>query len=379
MFPPFFLGLKFYFCSEILRGSEVFFPGEFTDRRASGPFNHRGDEYEFNGINILDYYPDFKQPVYPLSLDNICHVTHLEEAQSIASSGFKFKAFPKRWSSGYSYEKIPCQCNKFLPALPNAAGPQALPGSYSWWSVIPQNPEPPSIEWEPVERGFETFSITDADPSQLFLSDQSIYGTVKFQASFEYVVASYRRKFGGAEVCYKMAGTLRYKHEVCYIIVVCAKTNGIDPLPAMPDLDDLPPIKHPYKTINCEHQHQQHYPIHTTWDHYVVAFHFPKNSGFFRLSSCSLTISKTMHSRCLKDMRMCGTCQNGEFTLEQELKPYCLDLVFKENDEEGGEEEELEKEAEGEEEGELSEDDNDVLDMLMSKYNCIDSLIGCHS
>ena len=113
------------------------------------------------------------------------------------------------------------------------ARPQTFPGYYSWWSVEPEEEPPPPMEGGEMpsinfQQQKDNFSVMTSGyiKSDLFKTDRSAFGSIKFSVDFELAVKSCVNSFanvthGSLKACYKKAGTFCYKHKVCYIIIVC--------------------------------------------------------------------------------------------------------------------------------------------------------------
>ena len=161
--------------------------------------------------------------------------------------------------------------------------PQFLSGYFSWWSIDSTEIPPP--------RGL-------LSPSRQF-SRESNYGKIKFSIKFDQIEKSYIKSYTFSDsdqhkILYKRGGTLRYKKEVCYVIIVCIEINGKDPFPELPTnmttkSTDTFLIKRPSSNSD-------------SWDTYAFAFHFPTNKTFF-LDPQDVNISAVKHPICLKTIR----------------------------------------------------------------------------
>ena len=137
----------------------------------------------------------------------------------------------------------------------------------------------------------EKYKVTTT-PSDIFQNKSSL-GTVKISVGFGELIYSYVDTIAQGrpkEIFYKMAGTFRYPYETCYIIVVCVGLYGEDPLPNLPNLPNcyMPPaicvnIMQPFQEIKGKGIKKTH----TSWDHYVLALHFPANQFTTKFSLIS--------------------------------------------------------------------------------------------
>ena len=120
-------------------------------------------------------------------------------------------------------------------------------------------------------------------------------------------------------------GTLRYKHEICYVVIVCAEghlTEGAD--------DDYPVIDYatnPVIPANIQYEDnagrivsvgewsvtirngittkrkdkRQSIPYWSySWDHYVFAFHYPAEDYRLVLPSAHVEVENVEHDFCIK-------------------------------------------------------------------------------
>ena len=174
------------------------------------------------------------RPVESIQVERLCHVTHRKNARQIRpniepASNCTFNAGPKKgklpptkpehWRSGiplgHSYR---CQLGGHVP---NAATTYQFvsekeflfpKGSYSWWSI----------------------DTPDA-------RQRSYYGTRMFSVGLPEMLCQFRLAHATDEnkepaVIFKKYGTLRYKREICYVIIVCADSDDLT------HVKDLPPV-----------------------------------------------------------------------------------------------------------------------------------------
>ena len=107
-----------------------------------------------------------------------------------------------------------------------------------------------------------------------------MYGTVKLSLDFQSLCSSYVESIAPGQqehLLFKVGGTLRYKKEVCYVIVVCVAKDGVDPLPDFPNLDDLSNlrIRQPISYFSGGPIPQG--GVGVSWDHYVFALYYPND------------------------------------------------------------------------------------------------------
>lgn len=110
-------------------------------------------------------------------------------------------------------ESYSCFLDNAAPTLntsftPVTSNEYLLPrGSYSWWGIWPPN------------------------------EGNSVYGSHMFTADFPMMLENYHLAHSGEpELYFKKACTLRYKREICYVILVHASTDDLT------FVQDLPPV-----------------------------------------------------------------------------------------------------------------------------------------
>ena len=187
-----------------------------------------------------------------------------------------------------------------------------LPDYYIWWAIDKiDNPVTPP----------------DIDVSDLFNNrPTSRYGSVRISTSSLQMLQSYQNGFVNnghySRLQFRNGGTLRYKHEICYVVILCAEGHftGAD--------DDYPVIEHgPGSVIPANIQYddngritavgQWRVPITNgitraqgksySWDQYVFAFHYPTSDGRMCLPSGLVQVHENIdHDPCFKKIgRVC--------------------------------------------------------------------------
>ena len=128
-----------------------------------------------------------------------------------------------------------------------------------------------------------------------YIEDHSRYGSQAFSLSLsdalllykhslkKYYETSLGRPASTLDVLFKKAGTKRYQCYVGYILVICAKVEGHDPLPQFPNVD--PPLDNdPITVLDTSElrfrpkgiaiEQGEDWPW-CSWDQPEIAFHFP--------------------------------------------------------------------------------------------------------
>ncbi len=229
-----------------IRRMEVFFPGVFTSKY---PYEPRADIHQD------------KHFVMPIS--RLSHITHDKEAVDIngymnpitntPDPNFRFIATKKvgkdyEWDGSPIGESFRYSSSSRNP--PNSPymfikpGQSFMPeGYYSWWGVqfdpnyelASPNPCPSDIS--PMLFNFESYRSSDYRcPHYLRNPPSSPYGNNEFSGELTDILTYYRDSRKIYSVCpetdqplpdtYMLpGGTLRYQHEICYVIIVCTQED----------------------------------------------------------------------------------------------------------------------------------------------------------
>lgn len=178
----------------------------------------------------------------------LLHVTHDKEAKQITKEDtFEFKAFAKvgRRYRG-SWKKNPGS-DRYEQIIHR----KVFPGYYSWWSVHLSKSAPGGMGYTTltdIERGISTLRsqsrLNVSVPSYLKSDPESMYGGWAFECDFMDLLDCYVKlqsprdsKRSINDICIRIGGTLTYKLEICYVLIVhCVDDN--DALSAFPILKD---------------------------------------------------------------------------------------------------------------------------------------------
>ena len=164
--------------------------------------------------------------VLPVSV--VCHVTHKEQAEQITlhSGENGYYRFIPRKKSGKSYVEDGCPLGESYrctqDGVPDADTPcyqnipatvPVFPGYYSWWGLASPGLTPDQetkLSW-----------ITNNPPPYLKRPPESVYGGYAFESKFCDLLQSYASSRGCGDIYLKVGGTLRYKREIAYVVIVC--------------------------------------------------------------------------------------------------------------------------------------------------------------
>ena len=301
---------------------EVFFPNKFTS------------EYPWsNDPTYTTIKPNFVEnqdaaiPIYRLS-----HVTHEREAKSISTD----KAFTPKAKLGKAYEKDGSPLgetykevgmNQFQYITRSNDKP-VLPGRLSWWGIDIHcshecKYEDKGLFSKLTERVRTNTGQSMYAPSYLVADEESQYGNKAFSIELGEMIFAYGRSRSpqpdALKFCLKMGGTLRYRYEICYVVIVGLEGDT--------DLFDMPPItdKHPtcpfrpngllddngylfpkdlvdespkfyvQSIVNRGWDQMTRKMVHYDWEQLVFGFYFPEPK--FKLCRNTLNIKEIAHDQ----------------------------------------------------------------------------------
>ena len=227
-----------------------------------------------------------------LPIRYLSHITHDKEADGINQQEevFVFKAKAK-WG------KCPCKLDGFplgetfkevdenkFEHIP--FGKSVFPGQLSWWGInmhnIEETPEGIRFNTALEKAKKDTKSLFPPVPGYFDNPPQSRYGNKEFVIPFRNLMNSYKLSRTEGDVYLKLGGTLRYKKEVCYVVIVATKDDT--------DVIRLPSVhgRQPFIHNGCINEDGKlnedettpcfaikHLFNDATWETLVFAFYFP--------------------------------------------------------------------------------------------------------
>ena len=281
----------------------------------------------------LSYEPKGRTLSVPIAY--LSHCTHNEQARQIEDND-KYRCFK-------AYRKDPRE-NTHVYNIEERTTRQlydhhsVLPGYLSWWGIS-------TVEWynsydesgkntrEIVSRMAQGDSTTHetiyVPPYLQYCNGKacSVYGGNSFSCSFNNLIESYRKSritCNENRIHLKKAGTLRYMHEICYVILVCMekdlRNEDISSMPAAnePDINMGIGVKY----FNSDYAHDggwlndmnvrsefiSEYPIRAiygsccfrkfySWDTLNFAFYFPEQQGQLKVKSKYINRAATKHDK----------------------------------------------------------------------------------
>ena len=291
---------------------EVFFPGKYESNHPSG--EEAWERWQDSQFKVLDKLESEKVPIHKIS-----HVTHDTEAEGIkcaSSTHFIFKprrkvgkAFIKDGRSlGESYKEV---CPYEYHQIPETES--VLPGYYSWWGIsLTGAPEAKRIR-QAIKKQLNRHQYELVD----YLKDppESRYGNNEFSTKLATILKHYcrSRRCLMREVYLKLGGTLRYRQEICYVIVTCTEED-LDSLSDFPNLDPkesaefdsngllsgngsikdchaVPIFKTAYPVQSCKYQS-------CSWEAIAFAFHYPSSEYVIRCHKDNISCNTIHHDYC---------------------------------------------------------------------------------
>ena len=321
--------------------------------------------YEVHYKNgFVQHHPwgeDIRELKLPVS--NLCHVTHNKQAGEInaplESSQFYFKPHAKPGKSydgnqlGESYrclldsspllqDSVKHEIEMDTPCYePISANEPMFPGFYSWWG--PAIDIPLELPWDgtytPLQLPRDYYKMPKCLPGYLKDPPDSNYGSNAFISTFSNLIYSYAWSRGTEinNIYLKIGGTLRYKLEIGYVIIVCT-TDDLGVLEAYASITHAPStIFNPNGLVNGVGEVVNGFavPVFTTrhidaWTSYETlnfAFYFRDQSPLV-CSVDTIETRKFQHSYCirkvplysLRERKLIRICPDDAIKIEQHMK-----------------------------------------------------------
>ena len=196
---------------------EVLFPNRFTHRQ---PW--QAD-------------PNFSSPPLPATIPiyRLSHITHRFEARSISSKRGRFTFIPNQKfgkSFDYADERVGVtykyKSNNTYEKISSSA--LVFPGYLSWWGIDVQELYAEEEDCELLDSILEERSNGRYVPGYLAENTESQYGDRVFSIELSDILQDYSRARRGRTPCLKVGGTLRYRNEICYVVMVCTEEDRLD-------------------------------------------------------------------------------------------------------------------------------------------------------
>ena len=224
-----------YACSDLsrIKNVEAFFPGEYSQTHYDGSSPENGWLKVKSRLQIHPIFNASKRATIPIY--TLRHDTHLEQVFQIKPNEqqmrymYTFTPKPKcgkvyDFEDEGSYRKV--SGDRFQKIKHDE---RVIEGNLSWWGVDTHS-------WYNSHNG-QAFGAAAASlrSERVFVSPfmfnppESPYGDHGFAVSFKDLLNSYKESrtdimnVEDRAVFLRVGGTLRYRYEICYVVIVCTK------------------------------------------------------------------------------------------------------------------------------------------------------------
>lgn len=283
----------------------------------------------------MEEVPQSKLKNFSVAIESLRHVTHKKEFKEICKknrSSYTFEPKKKKGKSGYKkfdgspmgHSFIACDTSgtpskesRYRYVKPDEA---LLPGYFSWWSVSINLKRIPKCT--PNHMASTPFSRPHCSP----------YGSIAIHGCLEWALQSYQDSLPKDPSINKLpkielrnGGTLRYKFEVCHVIIVCAANEKMLPYKKYQiwregndkvhfdectgKISKVDPIK-----ITIKNGMKIIAGKFYSWDQIVFAFHFPDDKYHMKCPKSKFKKKQVKHKKCVKTRP-----KYGEFLCPDEI------------------------------------------------------------
>ena len=256
-----------------------------------------------------------------LDILRVCHATHQAQAAEIRQGDGSYHFQPHQkvgkayipdgrpLGESYSYDQIekPHANTVYQPICKDN---EVFPGCYSWWGL--------AVDPDVLPNRYQYFD--DDLPDYLRYPPASVYGTRAFVSTFPNILQQYAlsRDCEVTDLYLKMGGTLRYKHEIAYVVIICtSRDHDLRALENYPSITEAPPdVFNPNGLVdehgNVTNEYEARVPIfttnyflkkdneiiHSSYETLDFAFYYQNEFGALRTAAGTLeevTIAKGRH------------------------------------------------------------------------------------
>ena len=275
-------------------------------------------------------------------MNKLCHITHEQPADEISQgNSFEFTPTSKFGKAGYGHYDGSPVGDTFIICDPTDQPPteetkycyvrsteEVFPGKYIWWSID-------YCHSEPVEN---TYTL-----SEIF-SSSSRYGNIKFSGEIEEILGYYQEAYGInplPRIQFRCGGTLRYKYEICYVVIVCTDASPLpeDEFPKMWEDDIEYKEDGRIESVNLEVVIRNGiYEVLSpskkwSWDTYAFGLYFPNTTYSLKCpKSEKFKHSEIDHMFCIKTQP--NPYYGNKFTCPNDLHRVVLQHEHESSDEE---------------------------------------------
>ena len=279
---------------------------------------HKDYEIVYDSFIPFIYHPWGEQPCHSeplyIPVSQLCHMTHWEQGRHImrnhqfetnskVGKSLKERDIENGCYRGESYhfkrgDLVTPNEHMLYERIPPLG--QVIPGCYTWWGLHVENPP---------------HGPQDTLPNYLKTPPNSIYGSMAFVISFHDILESYasaRNCSSHKKVCLRVGGTMRYKHEIAYVIIVCTTSDEkelfrYDTVTSCGEPIDIQGLVNENGVI-VDNTRAPLFTTkyHNTFDSYETlnfAFYFPKQHDF-KCSSHAIQVKDVKHSGCIRKIQL---------------------------------------------------------------------------
>ena len=201
---------------------EKLYVGQFTT--ADLPQSYTSEDPDYNGLPRHDYPIPKSAPfehIFGFKITHVVHSTHMMSKKGICGEcemeknekTAMFQANRKK-PSKFCRKSYILKLNdeEWIPQPPTNGDKNLLPGNYVWFSMKPDLPK--DSNFNPVH-----YPVPYVDGT-------TFYGPWSFMFEYRQLIRNYRKNIHeGAHVVLRKGGTLMFKREVCYVVII---TNSND-------------------------------------------------------------------------------------------------------------------------------------------------------
>ena len=272
-----------------------------------------------------------------IPITTVCHVTHDREAALIHSSlatqqCYTFKPAQKlgkqygddRLPLGETYRHIE---RRIFGEIPRSENDPVFSGYYLWWGISVS-------EWykergEHLAEQIQQLKRQGTDVAEFLTHEpKSRYGNNAFTIKFSTLLLSYKRSCMDIEerrhIMLRVGGTLRYKKEICYVVIVCLQQdhtfndlvtidkvdiidhNGLVNKGKVVDYWQMPEFKAKYVVTRMRDCGGQYNGF--SWEQAVFALYYPREDLTLRCKVDDINERCVEHSFCISTQS--GKCPN---------------------------------------------------------------------
>ena len=211
--------------SNPIAGDEILFP---SMRDHDHGMSTLGQDCWGTPSEGLPYLKEFVK-TFRVPFLRLAHITHDREARQIVNETTKFCEYKVKQKLGrFSGRSFKWDNSQFVMVDSNTP---LLDGYFSWWS-------PYTHDYKEEFRHFlsavelrrqilESFQFPLYFANYLKDPPESFYGNHVFHCDFKYLLNAYAASRFNSHICIKFGGILRYKYEMCHVLIICVPEDEL--------------------------------------------------------------------------------------------------------------------------------------------------------